>query len=37
MFWDIFGAKKESKRKKLGYYELEKIDNLCLLTMAANR
>ena len=35
-FWDIFGASKEDKRKKLGYYKVQNIDNLCLLTMAVN-
>ena len=34
-FWDTFGARKE-KRKKLGYYEIENMDNSCLLTMAVN-
>ena len=34
-FWDIFGARKET-RKKLRYYEIENIDNPCLLTMAVN-
>ena len=35
-FWDIFGARKEQKRKKLGYYEIEHIDNPCILTLAVN-
>ena len=35
-FWDIFGARKEQKRKKLGYYEMEHIDDLCILTLADN-
>ena len=26
-FWDIFGARKVQKKKKLGYYEIENIDN----------
>ena len=26
LFWDIFGARKENK-KKLGHYEIENIDN----------
>ena len=34
--WDIFWARKEQKRKKLGYYEVEHIDNLCILTLAVN-
>ena len=29
-FWGIFGARKENKRKKLGYYEIESIDNMCI-------
>ena len=35
-FWDIFGARKEQKRKKLGYYEMEHINNSCILTLADN-
>ena len=35
VFWDIFGARKEKKSKKLGYYEIEHIDNPCILTLAA--
>ena len=35
-FWDIFGARKESRRKKLGYYEIENIDNPCILTLTVN-
>ena len=33
---DNFGAKKEQKRKKLGYFEIEYINNPCNLTIAAN-
>ena len=33
-FWDIFGARKQQKRKKLGYFEIEHIDNHCILTLA---
>ena len=36
MFWDILGARKEQKRKQLGYYEIEYIDNPCILAMAIN-
>ena len=36
-FWDIFGARNEQKRKKLGYYEIEHIDNPCILILAVNR
>ena len=35
-FWDLFGARKESRRKKLGYYEIENIDNSCIITLAVN-
>ena len=35
-FWDNFSARKEHKRKKLGCYEIERIDNPCILTIAAN-
>ena len=35
-FWDIFGARKLSRRKKLGYYEIENIGNPCILTLAVN-
>ena len=36
-FWDIFGARKASRRKKLGYYEIENIGNPCILTLAVNQ
>ena len=36
LFWDILGARKEQKRKKLGYYETELLDNPCILTMVVN-
>ena len=35
-FWNNFSASKENERKKLGYFEIEHIDNLCILTIAAN-
>ena len=35
-FWNIFGARKERKRKKLRYYEIENIDNPCVLTLVVN-
>ena len=35
-FWDIFRARKESRRKKLGYFEIENIINPCIITMAVN-
>ena len=30
------GARKEQKRKQLGYYEIEYIDNPCILAMTIN-
>ena len=35
-FWNILGARKESRRKKVGYYETENISNPYLLTLAVN-
>ena len=35
-FWDIFGFRKKSIRKKLGYCEIENIDNPCLVTITVN-
>ena len=35
-FWDNFQARKESRKKKLGYYETEHIHNLCCVTLAVN-
>ena len=35
-FWDILGARKEQKRKKIGYYEIKHINNLCILTLPVN-
>ena len=35
-FWRDFSARKEHKRKKLGSFESKHIDNLCILTIAAN-
>ena len=35
-FWDIFGFRKENRRKKLGHYEIENINNPCLATIAVN-
>ena len=34
--WDNFLAQNEHKRKKLGYFEIEHIDNPCILAIAAN-
>ena len=35
-FRDILGTRKEQKRKKLGYYEIERGDNPCILTVTVN-
>ena len=35
-FWNLFGARKESRRKKLGYYEIENIDNPYIITLTVN-
>ena len=35
-FWKIFDARKENKRKNLSYYEIENINNPCILTLAVN-
>ena len=35
-FWNLFWAKKESRRKKLGYYEIENINNPYIITLAVN-
>ena len=35
-FWDNFEARKEQKRKRLGYFEIEHIDNYCILAIAAS-
>ena len=35
-FWSIFGARKPQKKKKLGYYDVEYINNPCILTLAVN-
>ena len=35
-FWENFHARKESRKKKLGYYETEHIDNPCYVTLAVN-
>ena len=35
--WDFGGgARRESRRKKLSYYEIENISNPCNLTLAVN-
>ena len=34
--WDTFGARKLNRKKKLGYYEVESIDNPCYVTIAVN-
>ena len=35
-FWDIFRERKEHKRKKLVYYEIEHVDNPCVLTLVVS-
>ena len=35
-FWNNFEARKTSWKKKLGYCEVENIDNLCYVTIAVN-
>ena len=35
-FWDNFEARKTSRKKKVGYYVVENIDNLCYVTIAVD-
>ena len=35
-FWDIFGFRNPSRKERLGYYEVENIDNPCLAAIAVN-
>ena len=35
-FWDNFNARKEKRKKELGSYEIEHIDNPCYVTLAVN-
>ena len=35
-YCDNFGARKQQKRKKLGYFEIKHIGNPCILTITAN-
>ena len=35
-FWKIRRLQNQNKRKKLGYYEIENIDDKCILTLAVN-
>ena len=35
-FWDTFNVRKLSRKKKLGYYEVESIDNPCYVILAVN-
>ena len=30
-FWNLFGVRKDSRRKKLCYYKIENIENLCII------
>ena len=34
--WEKFDARKENLKKCLGYFEIERIDNPCILTIACN-
>ena len=35
-FWDNFGIRNEKLKKKLGYYEIESIENTCQIVLAIN-
>ena len=35
-YWEQFNSRKENLHKCLGYFEIENIDNLCILTVACN-
>ena len=35
-FWDNFDARKMSRKNKLGYFEIENIDNPCFVALAIN-
>ena len=35
-FWEKFNARKPKRQKKLGLYEVERIDNPCYVTLAVN-
>ena len=35
-FWDNFQARKKNRKKKLGLYETENMDNPCYVTLAVN-
>ena len=35
-FWNLFGARKEIRKKKLGYYEKENIYKPCIISVAVN-
>ena len=35
-YWEKFDTKKENLRKSLGYFEIEHINNTCVLTIACN-
>ena len=36
-FWEMFNARNKHKKKKLVYYEIENIDNPCILTLAVKQ
>ena len=35
-YWDLFNSRQEILHKCLGYFEIENIDNPCILTIACN-
>ena len=35
-FWEKFNVRKPKKKKKLGIYEFERVDNPCYVTLAVN-
>ena len=35
-FWDNFNARKPKRQKKLGLYEVERVDNPCYITLEVN-
>ena len=35
-FWEKFNARKPKRQKKIGLYEVERVDNLCYVTLAVN-
>ena len=35
-FWEKFNARKPKRQKKIGLYEVERVDNPCYVTLAVN-